>query len=130
MPFTAQIDYRVPYADSDQMGVVYYANFLVYFERVRNEILRGAGYTYREMEADGLQLPVLEAHCEYKSPARYDDLLSIRGSASALGRTRIKVNCEVWREGTLLATGHTIHACISVDKKRPVRLPKPLQEQP
>ncbi|NQZ58345.1 MAG: acyl-CoA thioesterase, partial [Lentisphaeraceae bacterium] len=68
--------YRVPYADTDQMGVVYYANFLTYFERVRNEFFRELKYSYRKLEQQGVMLPVVEAHCNYKQPALYDDLLS------------------------------------------------------
>ncbi len=70
--------YRVPYADTDQMGVVYYANFLVYFERVRNEILRDINYSYSDMGKNGFMLPVIEAHCEYGIPAKYDDYLILR----------------------------------------------------
>ena len=127
MPLETSLDYRVPYADTDQMSVVYYANFLVYFERLRNELLRAAGYTYLQMETEGLMLPVLEAHCRYLQPARYDDLLTIRGRGEAISPTRIKVHCEVWREETLLAEGHTIHACVSADRRRPVRLPEALR---
>src|SRR5262245_28192662 len=69
---------RVRYADTDQMGVVYYANYLVWFEVARTEWLREGGWSYREMEADGISLPVIEAHCEYRQPARYDDEIEIR----------------------------------------------------
>ena len=66
----AEISYRVPYADTDQMGVVYYANFFVYFERVRNELLRNMGLPYTTLEADGLMLPVASANCNYKRGKR------------------------------------------------------------
>ena len=69
---------RVRYAETDQMGVVYYSNYLVWFEIGRTEWLRVTGWTYREMEAEGLALPVIEAHCEYRQGARYDDDLEIR----------------------------------------------------
>ncbi len=123
-PSQAQLSYRVPYADTDQMGVVYYANFLVYFERSRNEALRALGLTYREMEAEGFLLPVIEAHCLYRQPARYDDLLEIRGWFTREGRTRVRACCEVYRGETLLAEGYTIHACLSRETMRPVRLPE------
>ena len=125
-PGEASVEYRVPYADSDQMGVVYYANFFIYFERVRNEILRQVGYTYREMEADGLRLPVLEAHCSYRQPALYDDLLTIRGWPEVVSPTRLKVHCQVWRDGALLADGYSIHACVDANRNRPVRVPERL----
>ena len=63
---------RVRYAETDKMGVVYYANYFVWFEVGRTDLLRGAGWTYREMEVDGISLPVIEAHCDYRQPARYD----------------------------------------------------------
>ena len=116
--------YRVPYADTDQMGFVYYANFLVYFERSRNEALRSLGLTYREMEAEGILLPVVEAHCQYRQPALYDDLLEIHGWFESMGRTRVRACCEVRRDGDLLADGYTVHACLSRETKRPVRLPE------
>ena len=64
---------RVRYAETDQMGVVYYANYFVWFEVARADLLRSLGWTYREMEDAGVLLPVIEAHCEYRRPARYDD---------------------------------------------------------
>ena len=76
-PAKTTIPYRVPYADTDQMGIVYYANYFVYFERLRNELLRATGVPYRVWEERGLRLPVVEAHAAYIAPARYDDLLEI-----------------------------------------------------
>jgi len=122
-PNTTRMAYRVPYADTDQMGVVYYANYLVYFERMRNELLRDRGVTYKELEGRGIMLPVMEAHCDYAKPARYDDLLEIRGWCETVGRTRIKCHAEVSRDGELLASGYTVHACLSSETGRPVRLP-------
>src|SRR4029077_2493839 len=72
---------RVRYAETDQMGVVYYANYFVWFEVARTDLLRASGSTYREMEAEGFSLPVIEAHCGFKQPARYDDELEIRVEA-------------------------------------------------
>jgi acyl-CoA thioester hydrolase len=117
------IEYRVPYADTDQMAVVYYANFFVYFERVRNEVLRKLGLTYRQMEADGLMLPVIEATCAYHSPAHYDDLLTLGGHFEPVSTTRLRAVCTVHRGEDLLASGHTIHVCLGVETRRPTRLP-------
>ena len=122
-PAQTCVNYRVPYADTDQMGVVYYANFFVYFERVRNEVLRDMGVTYKELEARGIFLPVLESYCRYLQPARYDDLLEIRGRFECVGRTRVKAHAEVSRDGVILATGYTVHACLSAETGRPIRLP-------
>ena len=117
------LPYRVPYADTDQMGVVYYANYLVYFERVRNEVLRACGVTYKQIEAAGILLPVIEAHCEYAQPAAYDDALEIAGWFEFIRPLRIKAHCEVRREGVLLAGGHTVHVVISAMTRKPTRLP-------
>ena len=114
---------RVRYADTDQMGVAYYANYLVWFEVARTEWLRDGGWSYRDMEADGVALPVIEAHCEYRQPARYDDEIEIRTMATLLTPVRIRFDYEAWKVGdTLSATGHTIHAALGPDG-RPRRLP-------
>ena len=74
-----RMDYRVPYADTDMMGYVYYGNYLTLFERSRNELMRETGFTYARMETEGgAMLPVVEAHVDYHAPARYDDLLAVR----------------------------------------------------
>lgn len=117
------IQYRVPYADTDQMGVVYYANYLVYFERLRSELLRESSASYREVEANGIMLPVVEALCRYKSPARYDDMLEISGWIEELKGPRLKICCEVRRDGELLAEGHTVHVFVDMRTRRPVRPP-------
>jgi len=93
------IDYRVPYADTDQMGVVYYGNYLTFFERARNELMRACGFTYRECEASGFMLPVIHAEVDYRSPARYDDLLEISAFVRAQRGVRLEIGCEVRRKG-------------------------------
>jgi acyl-CoA thioester hydrolase len=115
---------RVRYAETDTMGVVYYANYLVWFEVARTDLLRQAGWSYREMEADGYMLPVLEANCVYRQPARYDDELDVRTMGVVISPVRVKFTYEVVRSGDemLLATGYTVHA--SIDRGgRPCRLP-------
>lgn len=121
----AAITYRVPYADTDQMGVVYYANYLVYFERLRNELLRQTGSSYRKWEEEGIILPVVEACCRYRAPARYDDILTVSGRASRFKETRIRIDYQVRRGEKLLAEGHTIHACLK-KSGRPTRVPEGL----
>jgi len=115
---------RVRYAETDQMGVVYHANFFIWFEVARTDLLRGAGWTYREMEAEGLSLPVIEAHCSYKQPARYDDELEIRTVGELMSPVRVAFSYEIVRpaDGQSLATGRTVHATIDRDG-RPSRLP-------
>jgi acyl-CoA thioester hydrolase len=121
-------DYRVPYADSDQMGFVYYGRYLTYFERARNELLRTLNFTYLEMEARGLGLPVIEAHVNYHLPACYDDQLRISAELSWLKLVRMQVVCKVWREDELLADGYTIHAVMNLKSKKAARLPQELEE--
>ena len=114
--------YRVPYADTDQMGVVYYANYLKYFEMFRSEMMIAAGESYQEMEHHGYALPVIEAVCHYKAPAHFEDILEITGRVAECRGVRVKIECEIHCRGKLLAEGHTIHACINREGK-PARIP-------
>ena len=131
-----EIEYRVPYADTDQMGVVYYGNYLTLFERARNELMRACGYTYRECEADGVMLPVVHAEVDYRHPAKYDDLLVVTAWVRLLEGVRIEIACEVRRrnaDGTaveepLLASGFTRHVFTSSQTFRPCRPPARLAE--
>ena len=107
-----EMSYRVPYADTDQMGVVYYANYLEYFERSRTEMLREAGLSYRDMEKLGYFLPVAEAYCQYKGSARYDDLLTFRSTVEEISRVKIKIRSEVIRDGKTLVTGFVTLGCV------------------
>jgi len=120
---------RVRYAETDRMGVVYYANYLVWFEVGRTEWLRETGWTYREMERDGISLPVIEAHCEYRQPARYDDEIEIATRGTLVTPVRIRFDYEVARavEGTIAAVGHTVHAAVDTSGK-PCRLPPRVRE--
>jgi acyl-CoA thioester hydrolase len=115
---------RVRYAETDKMGVVYYANYFVWFEVGRTDLLRDAGWSYREMESEGFALPVVEAHCDYRQAARYDDDLEVRTSGSLLSPVRVRFDYEIIRPGDerLLAAGHTVHASLDADG-RPRRLP-------
>jgi acyl-CoA thioester hydrolase len=120
---------RVRYADTDQMGVVYYANYLVWFEVGRTEWLRQTGWSYREMEQDGVALPVIEAHCDYRQPLRYDDEVEIATKAMLVTPVRIRFEYEVRRaaDGTVAASGCTIHTAIDVAGK-PCRFPARVRE--
>jgi acyl-CoA thioester hydrolase len=121
---------RVRYAETDKMGVVYYANYLIWFEVGRTDWLREMGWSYREMEAEGIQLPVIEAHCEYRQGARYDDDIEIRTQAKKLSPVRVQFDYAAIRraDGALLATGHTVHATIDRDG-RPVRMPDRVRDR-
>ena len=109
-----RVDIRVIYGDTDQMGVVYYANYLRYFEAGRNEFLRAYGVRYRDFEQQHqVSLPVVEAQVSYKQPARYDDLVSVFTGLSRIGRASVRFEYRALRGDDLLATGHTVHACVS-----------------
>jgi acyl-CoA thioester hydrolase len=119
----------VRYADTDQMGVVYYANYFVWFEVGRTEWLRDAGLSYREMEVEGVSLPVIEAHCEYRQSARYDDEIEIRTTATAVTQVRIRFDYQAFRASgeAMVAEGHTVHAAIGATG-RPCRLPSRVRD--
>jgi acyl-CoA thioester hydrolase len=114
----------VRYAETDRMGVVYYANYFVWFEVGRTDLLRGSGWSYREMEAEGFSLPVVEAHCAYHKPARYDDELEIDTTGELLSPVRVRFEYEIRRpsDAARLANGHTVHASLDPAGK-PCRLP-------
>ena len=107
------------------MGVVYYANYLVWFEVGRTDLLRSSGWSYKEMEVEGYSLPVVEAHCQYCAPARYDDELEVRTLGALLSPVRLRFEYQVVRSAdeVLLATGHTVHAALGASG-RPRRLPE------
>jgi acyl-CoA thioester hydrolase len=117
---------RVIYGDTDQMGVVYYANYLRYFEAGRNEYIRAHGLRYRDFEERfGLRLPVAEASISYKLPARYDDVIAVETSMAELRRASARFGYRIVRGEELLATGHTVHACIDLEG-RVRRMPQEL----
>jgi acyl-CoA thioester hydrolase len=118
---------RVIYGDTDQMGIVYYANYLRFFEAGRTEFIRAKGLRYRDFEASyQLWLPVTEANVRYLQPARYDDLLRVETSLEELRRVSATFGYRLLREdGTLLVTGRTVHACIDLQGKLR-RLPEAL----
>ena len=124
----SQTRIRVRYAETDQMGVVYYANFFIWFEIGRVELLRQLGFQYKEMETDDdCHIPVVEATCRYKSPARYDDELLLETTVLALRRTIIKFGYRLFRTEneaqTLLAEGETTHVTVNRSMRK-VRLPQ------
>jgi len=120
---------RVIYGDTDQMGVVYYANYLRYFEAARNEFIRAKGLRYRDFEVQhGLLLPVAEAHVSYRTPARYDDLLAVEISLAEARRASARFEYRILRDGEVVATGHTVHACVDTEG-RVRRMPRELLER-
>ena len=117
--------YRVIYGDTDQMGVVYYANYFAFFERGRCEYMRERAFDYAAFERDGFAFPVVDAACRYRSPARFDDLLVIETQVTSVARVRFDFGYRILRDDTVLAEGATQHACIA--RGRPARLPASLR---
>jgi acyl-CoA thioester hydrolase len=120
---------RVIYGDTDQMGMIYYGNYLRYFEIARTEFLRQVGATYRAFEeSTGLKLPVAEASVRYRHPGRYDDELILLAAVPKIGGASARFEYEIRRapDGELLVEGHTLHACIDATGKV-ARLPASLR---
>ncbi|WP_295833219.1 thioesterase family protein [uncultured Winogradskyella sp.] len=119
-----QTQIRVRYGETDQMGVVYHANYASYFEVGRTEWLREYGITYKSMEETGVMLPVISLEIKYKNSAKYDDLLTIKTSIKKLPSARIEFDYELVNEsGDLLATGSTDLVFINMKRNRPMRCP-------
>jgi acyl-CoA thioester hydrolase len=118
---------RVIFGDTDQMGVVYYANYLRYFEAARAGYWRSLGRSYKDLEAWGVALPVVEAHCNYRRAAHYEDLLEVEVWVSELGGASLRFAYRIHRGADLVADGNTRHAVIGSDG-RPRRLPAALRE--
>jgi acyl-CoA thioester hydrolase len=118
---------RVRYAETDQMGVVYYANYLVWMEVARVEYCRSVGFHYKDMELDdGVLLAVAESHCRYVSPARFDEEISIVTSVPDVNRRFVSFDYEMTCQGRRVAVGGTRHIFLSRGENnvlRPMRLP-------
>lgn len=104
--------FRVPYYETDAMGVVHHANYLHWFEQGRTEYLRAFGLPYRFLEEQGIQSPVLGVRCQYKHPARYDDLISLLSFISRYNGIRLTMGYAAWKEDLLLCVGESDHAFI------------------
>ena len=117
--------FRVRYAETDQMGVVYHGNYAQYFEMGRVEWLRALGITYKSMEDNGVMLPVISLHIDYKKSALYDDLLTVETKLKSKPMVKIEFDYLLRNEaGELLATGNTVLAFMDKNTGRPIRCPK------
>ncbi len=115
-----ETEIRVRYAETDRMGIVHHANYLVWFEVARSELCRAKGFSYKQMEDDDDALMVVaETYCRYKSPAFYEDILTVRTKVGELRSRSLAFVYEVFREtdGVLLAEGETLHVITDKDKK-------------
>jgi acyl-CoA thioester hydrolase len=125
-PLVNETRMRVRYSETDRMGVVYHANYFVWFEVGRVELLRQLGFSYREMEEkDGCGIAVIDARCRYKLPARYDDEVIVRTQLKYLRESLIQFEYELARasDGTVLAEGDTTHIVVDAEMKK-VSLPE------
>ncbi len=130
-PSTGETQVRVRYAETDQMGVVYYANYLIWFEIGRVELLRQLGFDYKRMEIeDDCWIPVVEATCRYKAPARYDDNLTIQTQVASVRGSVLKFRYRIMRvvDKKLLAEGETTHV-VTDSQMRKCRLPDKYAER-
>ncbi|MBC7382922.1 MAG: acyl-CoA thioesterase [Bacteroidia bacterium] len=128
--FHSQTQIRVRYAETDQMGYVYYGNYAQYYEVARVEALRQVGLTYKMFEESGLMMPVLYLSCKYFKPARYDDLLTIKTMIKEKPNVRVHFFYEVYNEqGILLGTGETTLVFIDMKTNRPVKCPQILADK-
>ena len=114
---------RVRYAETDRMGLLHHANYFVYFEMGRTELLRQRGLTYRQVEDAGHYLVIIDIGCQFKRPAYYDDLLILRTTVAKVTHVKIVHNYLLYRDGVLLAEGHSTLACVDREGK-----PQPLPD--
>jgi acyl-CoA thioester hydrolase len=116
-PLTGEITIRVRYAETDRMGLLHHANHLVYFEQGRTELLRSMGLSYKDLEDAGYLLVLTRLQVRYKSPARYDDLLTLRTTVVRTTLVKIEHRYELMRDGLLLSEGETTLGCIDREGK-------------
>lgn len=117
---------RVRYQETDNMGVVYYANYFVWFEVARTEYLRSFGVSYKELESQGMYLMVASAGCEYKSPARFDDVVTVRTWIPELKNSSLRFEYSLHVDSRLIATGESVHVFTN-DAGKPVRIPEEIR---
>ena len=125
MTDTHEIQVRVRYAETDRMGLLHHANYIVYFEMGRTELLRHCGISYRDVEDAGHLLVIIDIGCKFRRPAYYDDLLTLRTTVSRVTHVKIVHTYQLFRGAELLAEGHSTLACVDRDG-RPQKLPEML----
>lgn len=119
---------RVRYADTDQMGVMYYSNYLVWFEVARTELFRDMGFEYDKIEKEReICLPVAESYCKYKAPLKYDDVATISASVKKIGNSRLTFEYTITKDGKIVTSGYTSHAFVNKEG-RPVPVPADIRK--
>ena len=122
--------FRVRYAETDAMGVVYYGNYFVWMEIGRTSLIRDYGWTYRDMEKAGIGLPVLQAYARYAAPSFYDDEISVHSVITELRGPRIRIDYRIYRmENEMICEGFTEHAFMSMETRKVVRVPEKFRDQ-
>ena len=121
-----EIEIRVRYSETDRMGLLHHANYIIYFEIGRTELLRSRGLSYRDIEDAGHYLVIVEIGCKFKRPAYYDDLLTLRTTVERVTHVKIVHKYQVLRDGLLVAEGHSTLACVDSEGK-PQALPEVLR---
>lgn len=123
--FSFETKIRIRYADTDQMGYMYYGNYATMYEVARTEMLRSLGMTYKSMEEDGVMMPVLELKCKYIKPALYDDVITVKVSIEEKPGVRIIFKYELFNEDEVLINlGETTLVFVDIEKNRPCMAPK------
>ncbi len=121
---TYETTLRILYAHTDVMGVVNNVRYLEFFEAGRNELMRSMGYPYPQLEAKNVALPLVDAHINFKTPARYDDMIRIVATLKEMPTVRIKIDYEIFVGERIVVTGYTTHSFLDLKKFRPVRPPE------
>jgi len=117
MTLKHKYEYQIIFGDTDQMGVVYYANYLRFFEGARASYWRALGRSYKDLEDAQVAMPVVEAHCNYKRPSHYEDVIAVETQITDVRAASLRFTYEVKRGDTLLAEGYTRHAVIGPNGK-------------
>ncbi|WP_456440285.1 acyl-CoA thioesterase [Psychroserpens sp.] len=127
---TDEIQFRVRYGETDQMGIVYHGNYAQYFEIGRTEWLRKMGFSYKQMEEDGIMLPVISLSINYKKSACYDDLIKVKTKLVNKPTAKIEFEYEILNENNeILTTGNSVLVFMDINKNRPTRCPEYILDQ-
>lgn len=123
--FYSEVNFRIRYGETDQMGIVYHGNYAQYFEIGRTEWLRSLGITYKQMEEDGIKLPVISLTVNFKKSVGYDDVIKVKTSLKKIPTASIEFDYEILNEkGEIVTTGNTVLAFIDINRNRPTRCPQ------
>ena len=127
--YESKTQVRVRYAETDQMGYVYYGNYATYFEVARVEALRALGMTYKDLEDNGVMMPVLENHSIFLKPGKYDELLTLNVHIKELPGVKIRFHYEIFNEGdNLIHKGTTLLAFVNMQSGRPCKCPESMYD--